>query len=370
MTDAARFEDPGSSSSPASAPAAASSSPSPTLAAVIVNYNYGRFVCDAVESVLAQHDRFDEVIVVDDGSTDDSLEVLSRFGTRIDLVAKANGGQLSAVLAGFDRARSDYVYVLDADDYVSPELVAVLRPALASRPIKAQFQLVGVDAEKRPLQSQFPSYPAGYSTAQMRADNAAIGFYICPPTSGNVYRRDLVLRAPANTVRRDEFIDGPLTLAAPYLGEVVSIARPLAYYRVHGKNHSRWDKPGADLLRSEADWFLRRWEDVRAIVGDPSLGPGETTPLYLLERELAVEALENRPIRPRRVVAFWGQLGRTCLPGRQARLLGAWSLLLMVPFSPFRRWLVGVRRSPVNRSGLLKRLLKIVLGRPKPERTR
>ena len=72
----------------------------PTIAAVIPNYNYARFLPYALDSVLAQTSPFDEIIVVDDGSIDNSLEVLARYDGRIKVISIPNGGQLGAVRAG------------------------------------------------------------------------------------------------------------------------------------------------------------------------------------------------------------------------------------------------------------------------------
>ena len=336
-----------------------------TIAAVVVNYNYARFLKDAVDSVLAQDDPFDEVIVVDDGSTDDSLAVLADYAGRALVVAKPNGGQLSAVLAGCDRAAADYVYVLDADDTVSPRMVARVRPLLSREPVKVQFQLEGVDIERRPLMSQFPSFPSGYGAAEMRSDNRTIGFYICPPTSGNVYRRAFVTGLPRDRVRRDEFIDGPATLAAPYIGEIISIPEPLASYRVHGKNHSRWDKPAVDLLDFEIAWFERRWRDVRELLGDPEIGPLDGDALYVRERRLMLAAMGAAPGRVASAARFCGQLTKTHLPAAQKLLLAVWAVLLTVPSRELSRRLIAGRRSPVNRSRAFKRLLNAVLGRPR-----
>src|SRR5438046_8948159 len=87
------------------------------LASVIINnYNYGRFLREAVDSALNQTYRNTEVIVVDDGSTDGSPEVIASYGERIVPVLKQHGGQNSALNAGFSRRRGDVSLFLDSDD--------------------------------------------------------------------------------------------------------------------------------------------------------------------------------------------------------------------------------------------------------------
>src|ERR1700722_9815005 len=92
-----------------------------TVDVVIDNYNYGRFVRDAGDSALAQDHPAVNVIVVDDGSIDDSRTVLRAYGDRIDLVLQDNAGQSAALNAGFERSRGELAMFLDADDVLVPD---------------------------------------------------------------------------------------------------------------------------------------------------------------------------------------------------------------------------------------------------------
>jgi glycosyltransferase involved in cell wall biosynthesis len=87
-----------------------------TVSVVIPTYNYGRFVATAIESALAQTRMPLEVIVVDDGSTDDTAAVVARFGDSVRYIHKPNGGLSSARNAGIAAARGDLIALLDADD--------------------------------------------------------------------------------------------------------------------------------------------------------------------------------------------------------------------------------------------------------------
>ena len=103
----------------------AAANTAPLLASVIVNnYNYGKFLPQAIDSALEQTYPRVEVIVVDDGSTDDSREIISRYDSRIRSVLKSNGGQASALNAGFTASHGDVVLFLDADDFLYPSAVA------------------------------------------------------------------------------------------------------------------------------------------------------------------------------------------------------------------------------------------------------
>ena len=95
------------------------------LASIVINnYNYGRFLPEAIESALGHTYPNTEVIVVDDGSTDNSREVISKYGSRVISVLKANGGQGSAFNAGFAASKGDLIFFLDSDDFFYPEKVA------------------------------------------------------------------------------------------------------------------------------------------------------------------------------------------------------------------------------------------------------
>lgn len=95
----------------------------PLVSILINNYNYGRFLGEAIESALNQTYTEREVIVVDDGSTDNSRQVISGYGDRIIPVLKENGGQASAFNAGFAASRGEIICFLDSDDIFCPEKV-------------------------------------------------------------------------------------------------------------------------------------------------------------------------------------------------------------------------------------------------------
>lgn len=95
------------------------------VSAVIPAFNYGRFVCDAVDSALAQSHPSLEVIVVDDGSTDDTRRRLEPYGSRIRYVYQSNRGLSAARNSGIREARGEWVAFLDADDVWHRDKTAV-----------------------------------------------------------------------------------------------------------------------------------------------------------------------------------------------------------------------------------------------------
>lgn len=105
----------------------------PTVTVLIDNFNYDRFLGEAIESALNQTHAPLEVLVVDDGSTDDSREVIARFGERVRPILKPNGGQASAFNAGLAASRGDWICLLDADDVWFPEKVERVVNAVRGR---------------------------------------------------------------------------------------------------------------------------------------------------------------------------------------------------------------------------------------------
>src|ERR1700684_2928477 len=118
------------SSSTATAPS--DESERPLVSIIINNYNYARFLPSAIDGALAQTYSRVEVIVVDDGSTDESRAVIESYERRIAPLFKDNGGQGSALTAGFAASRGEIVMFLDADDELMAE--AVERVVKAWRP--------------------------------------------------------------------------------------------------------------------------------------------------------------------------------------------------------------------------------------------
>ncbi|SHL65887.1 Glycosyl transferase family 2 [Roseovarius marisflavi] len=103
-----------------------------SVSVVIPTYNRAHCVGEAIDSVLAQDPPADEVIVVDDGSTDDTLEVLAGYGDRIFVIQQSNAGAGAARNAGIRHACGEWVAFLDSDDLWYPGRLAILHRDLNS----------------------------------------------------------------------------------------------------------------------------------------------------------------------------------------------------------------------------------------------
>lgn len=210
----------------------------PLVSIIIDNFNYARFIGAAIDSALAQSYPAVEVLVVDDGSTDNSHDVISSYGDRVSAIFKPNGGHASAFNAGFRASRGSIVMFLDADDALMPNAVAEVVRAWHPGTAKAQFVLAHVDADGRPLGASVPFLPAQMLDGDLRASILAAGGYVGVPTSGNAFARTVLDRIlPLPEAEWRQAADTSLEIVAPFLGDVVSIRKTLGCYRIHESNH-------------------------------------------------------------------------------------------------------------------------------------
>lgn len=102
----------------------------PSVSIIVINYNYVAFLAEAIESALAQSYPATEVVLIDDGSSDDSLEIATRYP--ITVMTKTNGGLCKARNSALLNVVTDYVLFLDADDRLTPNAVSLLMAELSS----------------------------------------------------------------------------------------------------------------------------------------------------------------------------------------------------------------------------------------------
>jgi glycosyltransferase involved in cell wall biosynthesis len=208
----------------------------PLVTALIDTYNYGHFVEEAIESVLAQDypgDRV-EVLVVDDGSTDDTAERVKKYGTRIQYLPKPNGGQGSAFNFGFERAKGEIIAFLDADDYWLPQKLSRVVQSFEEHPGAGL-----VFHRRRELNTATGEFGEGDFSPHsgFLPDNLEelLEFRVLP-TSSLAFSRDVLKQM----MPMPEWIrlqaDAYIALVTVFLAPVEAISEELCVYRIHGTN--------------------------------------------------------------------------------------------------------------------------------------
>ncbi|HWK44778.1 MAG TPA: glycosyltransferase family A protein [Stellaceae bacterium] len=205
------------------------------ISVIVCNYNYERFVGEAIDSVLQQTYPHVELIVVDDGSTDGSRDVIAGYPGIVS-VFKENGGQSSGIRAGLARVTGEIVIVLDSDDLLLPSACAVIAENWDPSLSLLQFTLEKRNGEGRVI-GRYPDQP--FLHGGEREFVLTHGYLPSSPTSGNAFSRKHIENAfKYNTDRDRNFADGYLIFTAPLYGDVRSLDTVLGIYRVHGENAS------------------------------------------------------------------------------------------------------------------------------------
>jgi len=212
----------------------------PLVSVVINNYNYGRYLPQAIQSALGQTYAHLEVIVVDDGSTDESLDVLRLFADIVRVVTKLNGGQASSLNEGFLQSAGEFVCFLDSDDALLPSALALALEQAVGGIAKVHWPLFEVDANGVQTGRVRPAAPL--SRGDLRATVVANGpeAITYPPTSGNLWARSFLARVfplPEANGFRLGGADTYLSNLAPLYGLVGRLEQPQGFYRVHGRNN-------------------------------------------------------------------------------------------------------------------------------------
>ena len=98
----------------------------PKVSVIIPVYNAQNYLSECIDSVLRQTMQDFEVICIDDGSSDDSYSILKKYeetDERVVLLSQTNQGVSAARNVGIDKTRGEYIYFLDSDDYIEPNML-------------------------------------------------------------------------------------------------------------------------------------------------------------------------------------------------------------------------------------------------------
>lgn len=204
----------------------------PLVTIITPAYNRADLLAETIDSVLDQDYPNLEYIVLDDGSTDDTLEVIRRYDGRLLWESHPNMGETRTVNRGFELARGEIVGVVNSDDPLRPGAVPRLVTALDGHPqaVVAYPDWELVDAYGRNL-GLIETEPFAGAVNMVRLHH-------CLPGPGALFRRSVVEQLGGRDIRFKYVGDLDFWFRAALHGDFVRVPEALATFRVHGKSAS------------------------------------------------------------------------------------------------------------------------------------
>jgi glycosyltransferase involved in cell wall biosynthesis len=210
----------------------------PIRVTVLVDtYNSGHFIEETIDSVLAQDFPLEqmEILVVDDGSTDDTAERVRKYGNRIQYFCKPNGGQASTFNFGIARARGEIIAFLDGDDYWLPGKLRRVVDELEKHP-EAGMVYHNFFCKRGPSPDQLPFNGLAGVSGFLADNRKSLLGYNLYPTATLAFRRSVLERllpVPESLIVQ---ADAHLSACVIFVAPIVYIDQPLTVYRVHSDN--------------------------------------------------------------------------------------------------------------------------------------
>lgn len=237
-----------------------------SITVIVPTYNSGRFIADAIDSALAQTAAVTQIIVIDDGSTDDTCARLVPYQNRITLIHQSNQGAAAARNAGLRIAAGDFIAFLDADDVWHPRKLEAQLEVLHCRP---EIQLIGTETFAHPGEHG-PKILADAPVEEVSRDRLLVRNYFT--TSSIVIRREVVQRVGEFDTTVSHTEDYEYWQRVAQLGVVANLKSPLTGYRqVIGSISRRPDgvERGLGRILQKLDeqncWRGRSWMRRKAI---------------------------------------------------------------------------------------------------------
>lgn len=275
----------------------------PLITVLITTYNYGRFIGECIESVMSQdypQDRV-QIVVVDDGSTDDTAERVKKYGSRIQYHRKENGGQASAFNFGLTHCRGDIIAFLDADDFWMPKKLNRVIAEFKNHPEVGlvyhrliEFHMKTGERKEAaflPISGYLPANPRVFFN------------YAANRTSCLAFRRKFLDQLVPIPERIKVQADGYIASLVAFIVPVLAIPECLGVYRIHGENLYYADSNAASMERTSRrlettdaviegmrDWFVKTGYGVNR----------REVRTYLMRLELANDAERFKVLEPGR----------------------------------------------------------------------
>jgi glycosyltransferase involved in cell wall biosynthesis len=213
-----------------------------TVSVVINNYNYERFLGAAIDSALSQRHSRVEVVVVDDGSTDNSREVIESYGKEVVAIYKPNGGQTSALNSGFEASTGDIVCFLDADDSLYPTAAETAATLLrAPETARCVWTLHSAHTQGRTLGTVPQGSVPGNNGPAILMGGDPHAFAIAPTSSNGWSRTFLESLLPLPEIEPvvgygSAMADSLMAMASLAFGSTRATSEVHGLYRLHGHN--------------------------------------------------------------------------------------------------------------------------------------
>ncbi|WP_185961545.1 glycosyltransferase family 2 protein [Telmatospirillum sp. J64-1] len=340
---------------------------------IIICYNYAHYVRFAIDSALALDYPDKEVIVVDNGSTDNSRAVIESYGDRIRrIIIEHNEGPIPAFNASFRAAKGDMIYWLDADDVVAPDALLQAAPLIGRGDVpKVQFRLEAFDGQGRSLGTSYPNYPDNLTPDKVLKDVLTTALYPCPPTTGNIYARwflEKLIPLPTDVF---DGADGAFNTVAPLYGKVETINRVLAYNRSHDGNYWGQGHLKPEMFKVMIKHDLAREAKLREYLEQtgslyklPKGRLNDRAVLHLQYRLSSLRLLPEQHVVPDDTVPALLLKGlRACATSpnikfMQRLLAAAWFIGMALAPRPLTKQLAVLRFNSFARPRLLTRLLR------------
>lgn len=207
------------------------------ISVIVPVYNVDRFLSECLNSILSQSLSDIEVICVDDGSTDNSLDILKEFrqkDERIKIISQENRGLAAARNRGMDAACGEYIMFVDSDDYITPDALKTLYDLTCSKQVDfTMFKLLNFDNEtgetspinyfNMPFLKKFDGKTFNHHDVGERLFNISV------TAPGKLFKRDFIdrLRFPEDLL----FEDTPFVLEAIFMADKMYFLDEYMYMR-------------------------------------------------------------------------------------------------------------------------------------------
>jgi len=207
------------------------------VTALVDTYNCGHFIEEAIDSVLAQDFPPEqmEILVVDDGSADDTADCVRKYGDRIQYFYKPNGGQASALNYGIARARGEIVAFLDGDDYWLPGKLQRIAAEFEKHQ-EAGMVYHNFCCKHASMPDPLPFSGLGGVSGFLPDNRKSLLGYDLYPTATLAFRKSVLQQLVPIPESLIVQADAHLTACVIFVAPIVYIDQPLTVYRVHADN--------------------------------------------------------------------------------------------------------------------------------------